>query len=144
MHIVLNILRNVVVEHHINVINIDAAGCNVRRNQHINRPTAETRHHPIALHLFHITMQCFHEISARRQACHQIVNRSFCITEDQCQLRVVHIQQPAKCLKLITFADLNVGLLNLRHRQFAACNLHKLWIMLESARNVQNRRRHCC
>ena len=47
--IIFNVLRDIEVDHHINILHVNPAGCNIRSNQDIDLPLTKPAHHPVTL-----------------------------------------------------------------------------------------------
>ena len=59
VHIVLDILRNIVIDDSFHIIHINTSGCHIRSDQNTGSTVTETLHDRITLRLGQVSMQSF-------------------------------------------------------------------------------------
>ena len=89
VHIVLDILRNIVINDSFHIIHINTSGCHIRSDQNAGSAVTETVHGHITLRLGQIAMQPFCLEALLLQQIRQFVHLFLRITEDQGQLRLI-------------------------------------------------------
>ena len=81
MNIVFCILWNVVVEHTVDVIHIDAAGSDIGRNEDGGSACLEGIHNDGSLGLLHVSVQSFRFESVVKEPACQVVHHLFGVAE---------------------------------------------------------------
>ena len=142
VYIILNILRNVIIDDGFHIVHVDTSGRHIRGDQNAGSTVAETVHSHIPLCLRQIAVQSFCLKSLLFQQIRQLVHLFLRITEDQGQFRLIVLQQShtGGILVLIFHAVKLLGYQ--RDRQLLCRYLYQLCILLEPIRDLQNRLRH--
>ena len=65
MRVVLGVVREVEVEDHLEVVDIEAAGRDVGGDQELERALAELLHHAVALHLAQVAVEPVRRVAPR-------------------------------------------------------------------------------
>ena len=89
VHVILNILWNVIVDDRFHIIHINPSGCHIGSDQDAGAAVTETVHRHITLRLGQVAVQSFRLKSLLLQQIRQLVHLLLCVTEDQCQLRLI-------------------------------------------------------
>ena len=64
MYIILVILRYIIVEYRLDIIDVDTAGCHIRCHQNVRPSGTECTHDTVTLLLFQIAVKPFCKIAA--------------------------------------------------------------------------------
>ena len=89
--IILNILRNVVIEYRLYVININSSCRNIRCNKNLDCAVSEAVHNLVTLELRHIAVESLCKITSSLKLLCQVINHLLGITKDKRTLRIIVI-----------------------------------------------------
>ena len=89
VHIIFDVLRNVVIDNRLHIVHVNPSGCHIRSDQNAGSAVTETVHGHITLCLGQIAMQPFCLKALLLQQIRQFVHLFLRITEDQGQLRLI-------------------------------------------------------
>ena len=110
MNIIFCILRNVVVEHTVDVIHIDAAGSDIGRNEDRGSACLEGIHNDGSLGLLHVSMQSFYFESVVKEPACQVVHHLFGVTEHHRAGWSIIVQQQPQSIVFASGWDIVVKL----------------------------------
>ena len=65
MHVIFHVVRQIVIEHHLDVVDVDAARGDVGGDEKFQAGLAELVHHAVALRLVHVAVQTVGGITLR-------------------------------------------------------------------------------
>ncbi len=142
VNIILNILRNVIIDDRFHIVDINAARRNIRCDQDIRAARPETVHRHITLMLRHIPVQSFRAEAVLLQNLRKLVHLHLRITEDQAERRLIILQQPDARRILILSLYLIISLRYQRDCQLLRRHLYQLRILLKLSRYLKDRLRH--
>ena len=131
MHIIFDILRNVIIDNAIHIVYIDSSRRNIRCDQHLEITASETVHDRISLCLAQIAMQPFCRDASVFQILCQLVHHTLGVAENQSSFQVIIFNQPCSCSFLIRSANIIKILPDSFYRQFLFDNLYHFRIGLE-------------
>ena len=142
VHIILGIVRDVVVEHDIDIVDINATSGHVGRDQKIEVATTELAHHGVALALLHVAMQHVAIIAACAKVLNQGIGLHFRVGEDESELEIFHIHDAADRFGTHRIAHFHDELLNVRRRGDAAVDADRQRIHHLAVDDVADRSRY--
>jgi hypothetical protein len=128
MEIIFHVVRQVVVENDLDIVDINSTRGNVSGNEELKSGLPELVHHTISHQLRHIAVQTICRISLSIQVIDKFVDHAFGIAEDDAQLEIVDIDQACQQLDLIIAIHFIVDLLDRRHGERLLFDAHLLWI----------------
>ena len=82
MHVVLHVVRQVIIENDLHVVDIDAARGDIGGDQKFQARLAELVHHPVAHGLGHVAVQPIGGIALRFQMVDQVIDHALGIAEN--------------------------------------------------------------
>ena len=127
--VVLGIIRQVVVDHEFEVIDVDATGGDVGRHEECKRRLLEVIHHPRPLGLRHTAVEAFGRTSSSHERVGEFLDHLLRVAEDQAALDVVKIDQPSERVKLCVMPDLVIDLIDQRRPgDNSLLDLHQLGV----------------
>ena len=138
MDVILVVLGDVIVEHCLHIIHIDAPGRHIRGHQDLCGSVPEAVHDTVPLLLLQIPVKALGEIAAALEGLHQLIHLLLRITEGHRQLRGIQVQQTAHDLHLIPGLHLVIILGHLGNGQLLFYHPHHHRILLELLCNVCN------
>ena len=124
--IIFNILRDIEVDHHIDVVHVNPAGSDIGCNQDIDLSLAEPAHHPVALRLFHIAVQFLGTVPPGLDLSGQFLCPALGVAEDDRQLGIPEIDHPAEHVEFLAVLDFDIGLFDLGNGQLGILDPDKL------------------
>ena len=142
MDIILHILRDIVIEDGGDIIDINAARGDIRRNQNIDEASAKAVHDLGAFSLLHISVQTPRLIAACMELFDKLVDLLFGIAENNGTARIIDVEQAAQDLSFFPDGHFVIGLLNIRYRQLFPRDFDQFWICLVLFCNPHDFRRH--
>ena len=93
MDIIFAVVGEIVVEHHFNIIDVNAASCDIGRDQELKVGTAKAGHDPVPHRLAHATMETVSGIALGVEVFRQVIHHLLGIAKDDTQLEIVDINQ---------------------------------------------------
>ncbi len=142
VHVVFHGVGDVVVDHGLHVIHVDAARGHVGGHQDFDAVAAETRHHPVALRLVEVAVQAVGLVAAPLQVLGQFVHAALGRAEHDGALGVVQVQHPAQGLQLLEGPHLVVDLFDAGHGDLLLGHLEEFRRLQEALGHVQDGRGH--
>lgn len=101
VNIILSVVWDIVVDDHLNIVDVDAAGNNVGGHKHVNVPVLETMHDLVALALvevgMHLTTTHFHA----HQVARDILDLALVAGEDDDTLELLFFKEVAQNAQLL-------------------------------------------
>ena len=142
VHIVFRILRQIIIDHDLHIVNVDASCRHIRGDQDIGGSVPETPHGHVSLMLGHIPMESLHLKASLLHHLRKLVHLDLRIAEDKAELRLIIFQQTDACRILVLLLHSVIPLGHQRYGQLLRRYLHQSGILLEFVRNIQNRLGH--
>ena len=142
MDIIFGILRNVVVEYTVDVIDIDAAGGNVGCNQQGGSACFEGIHHDGALGLLEVAVQALGLEAVVDQPRGQLLDHPLGVAEYDSAGRLIVVEQQRQCVVLSAGWDVVAALLDAVERHLRFVNLDQLGVFLVIVNQLHNLLRH--
>ena len=142
--IVLDILRNVIINDNLHILHVNAPRRHIRGNQNVGASVPETPHCHISLVLGHVPVQALRLEACPFQDSRKLVHLYLGITENQAEPRLVILQQPYACGILVLSFHLVKPLGNQRNRQLLGRHPYQPGILLELAGYIQYGLGHGC
>src|SRR4051812_48241710 len=101
MEIVLDVIRQIVIEHDLNIVHIDSTRRNVGGHKKLQSRLPKLVHHAISHQLRHVTVQTVRGISLRIQMIDKVVYHALRVAKNNSKLEVVDIDEAGKQFDLI-------------------------------------------
>ena len=140
--VILAVVGQVVVEHDLDVIHVEAAGGDVGGHQELEPAFAELGHDPFAHGLGDVAMEFVGRVAPGDEVFHEFIHHHLRGAEYNAARDVVEVDQPAEHLHFVAPVHLVVNLLNLRHRQGLRLDLHRHRVAREALDELRNGGRH--
>ena len=140
--VILRVIGQVEVEHHLKVVHVEPARRHVGRDQEFELPLAEFLHHPRALRLGKIAVEPVDRVPARMQELVEVIDHDLRTAKDDTVAEVMHIDQPGERLELRAPVDLEVHLFDLRRVLRLRLNLEPRRIAAVATDEILDRTRH--
>ena len=112
MDVILAVIGQVIVEHDLDVVHVNAARGDVGGDQEFQAGLAEFIHYPVALHLRHIAVQAVGHVALGLQMIHQLIHHPLGVAENDAQLQVVDVDQAREQIHLEAAVHLVINLLD--------------------------------
>ncbi len=128
VHVVFDVVGQIVVHHQFQFIHIDPAPGDIRRNKKLELGLLELVHDPCALRLRDAPVQPVGGESLRDEVVGKFVDHPLRVAENNAELESVKIHQPLQRLELHPLRHLVIPLLDRGHREFLLLDLHRLRI----------------
>jgi hypothetical protein len=93
MDVILDVVGKIVIEDHLDVVDVDAAGGDVGGDQELEVGFSEFVHDAVALGLAHIAVQAVGGIALGFEVIGEVVDHAFGVAEDDAEFDVVDIDQ---------------------------------------------------
>ena len=129
--IVLDVLRDIVVDYKVHIVDVDPACRHISCNQDFDGAFPESAHDPITLGLLHVAVEFFRAVAACPDTAGEIFRASLRIAEDDRKMRVDDIDHPGEGLEFVTIPDLDIGLFCGRDGEFLVLDPDKFGLVLE-------------
>ena len=140
--IVLVVLGQIVVEHQVDAVYVNAPGSHIRCHQNTDPAAFECVHHLGALHLLHISVKpCRLDALVAKCLC-QLIHRALGVTEHHSGFGFVCQQQQPECIRLSAHGSLVIVLLNSIHSPVLCGDFDDCRILLELFCDCHNFRGH--
>src|SRR3569833_2121000 len=112
MHVIFHVVRQIVVEYDLNVVNINAARGDVRGDEKFQAGLAEFVHLAVALGLVHVAVQAISHVTRGFEMVHEVVDHAFGIAEDDAEFEVVDIDETGEQFDFVTAIHFVIDLLD--------------------------------
>ena len=142
MRVVFRIIRQVEVEHHFKVIDVEPACRHVGRHEKLEASPAKFVHHAVALRLGNIPVQTVRHVAPRVQVLIQVVHHDLGAAKNNAVAEIIHVDQPRERLDLRTPVHFEIRLLDLRRVLRDRVDLDPRRIFRISADQILNRPRN--
>ena len=144
MYIIFVILGKVKVKDSFHVIHINPSCSHISGYQNLRVAVAEMIHNPVALHLFHISVESFRKVTPALQCVGQFIHHPFGIAEHKGKFGIIDIQKPAQDFYFIFALNIIIILFDVRNRQLFFYYFNGHCVFLVFFGNIQNGFRHGC
>ena len=141
VHVILAVVRQVVIEDHLDVIDVQPARGDVGGDEKLNRALAKLRHHALAHRLRDVAVQLVGDIAARREVLGELVHHHLGAAKDDAEFQVLQVDEPAERLDFETAVHLVIDLIDRRHGERLRFDLHLHRIAREGLDQVLDRPR---
>ena len=145
VHIGLDVVGYVVVDHMADAGNVDAARRHVGGNHDVERTVAQLFNHPLAHLLVHVAVQRGNRVATRLQPSGQLVGSGLGTHEHQRGIQIfLHVQDTRQRIELVGAADSPVALANGLDRARRRLDAHLEGFVHVGARHATDRLAHRC
>ena len=115
VHVVFRVVGEIEIEHHLDVVDIDAAGRHVGGHQEAESAGAELAHNAVAGGLGHAAVDAVGRVARAHELLGQFIHHALGVGEDDGQRHVVQVDEPGEGLELPTAIHFEIHLLDGRH-----------------------------
>ena len=133
VNIILLIVGEFKIDDEIDVVHIEATGCDVSRYQHFNVAAAEIPHHALTHHLIEIAMKTIRRIAPCHEGIHGVIHCTLGVGKDDRETRCLHVEKTTEHFDLGSTLHLIITLLHRRYGQRFVLDSNRRWILRVSA-----------
>ena len=123
VYIVFNIVRNIVVDHHRDIVDVDATRQNICCNEHIGSTTLELEHHAVAFFLREVGVHFVAVYLHSHQGAVNLLYLLFLAREDYHAIKTACLEDVLQHFELLRFVT-QVGFLSYFLGRFAYCEFN--------------------
>ncbi len=142
MHIHVRLRRQFVIEYRVDIIHIQTAGSDIRRNQYAGAAIRKAHQHLISLRLVEITVQCNGGNSLGLQVSRHLGAIDLGITENEIEAAAPSSQH-ANQFDTAILTRYRTPRLRYLRRLFVICDIDYLWLVLNTRADIRYRLRVC-
>ena len=115
VHVIFRVVGEIEIEHHLDVVDIDAAGRHIGGHQEAESARAELAHDAVAGCLGHAAVDAVGRVARAHELLGQFIHHSLGVGENDGQCHVVQVDEPGEGLELPTAIHFEINLLDGRH-----------------------------
>ena len=144
VYIGFGIVRNIIVNHVTDALNVESTSRHIRRNQNIERALFQSLDHFFAVFLGHIAVHGGRCVTTSFQFFCQLYGGYFGADKNQNGIETFYLENPGKCIQLVQTAHQPIPLANGFRRGGSRLNRDFLRILQMTERYALNCFRHGC